>query len=294
MRVALIGCVKMSAGILTAISTVTETTIVGVVTRSASPLNSDFCDLSTVANDIGAPVLSLEQHDAVKMCQWLIQQQPDLIFCAGWSYLLPKSLIDFPPMGVVGFHPAKLPQNRGRHPLIWTLALGLKETASTFFLMDEGADSGDIISQVPLIIPEAMKAGELYDLVSQTAQTQAIDIVQSAATGSLTYVAQDHSQANIWRKRSKLDGEIDWRMSAETIANLVRALGTPYPGAHCVQDAKDAKIWHATSVEKNVPANIEPGRVLEIREKSLLVKCGVGAVWLIEHELTIPKVGSVL
>jgi len=37
------------------------------------------------------------------------------------------------PLGVVGFHPAALPANRGRHPLIWALFLGLKKTASTFF-----------------------------------------------------------------------------------------------------------------------------------------------------------------
>ena len=36
-------------------------------------------------------------------------------------------------MGVLGFHPSELPKNRGRHPLIWALALGLKKSASTFF-----------------------------------------------------------------------------------------------------------------------------------------------------------------
>ena len=47
----------------------------------------------------------------------------------------------------MGYHPAELPYNRGRHPIIWALALGLKSTASTFFYMKEGADDGDIISQ---------------------------------------------------------------------------------------------------------------------------------------------------
>ena len=31
-------------------------------------------------------------------------------------------------MGVVGFHPALLPNNRGRHPLIWAKALGLDKS----------------------------------------------------------------------------------------------------------------------------------------------------------------------
>jgi len=63
------------------------------------------------------------------------------------SSLLKKELLSLPPNGVLGYHPAKLPQNRGRHPLIWSLVLGLEESASTFYFMDEGADSGDILSQ---------------------------------------------------------------------------------------------------------------------------------------------------
>ena len=50
-------------------------------------------------------------------------------------------------MGILGYHPSLLPFNRGRHPIIWALALGLKETGSTFFFMDENADTGDIVSQ---------------------------------------------------------------------------------------------------------------------------------------------------
>ena len=70
----------------------------------------------------------------------------------GWSRIIGKELLAVPPKGIVGYHPAALPANRGRHPIIWALALGLKETASTFFFMDNGADSGPIISQKSLII----------------------------------------------------------------------------------------------------------------------------------------------
>ena len=69
---------------------------------------------------------------------WIKSLNPDIIFCFGWSNLLKKDILTLAPMGVLGFHPSKLPQNRGRHPLIWALALGLKKSASTFFFMDEG------------------------------------------------------------------------------------------------------------------------------------------------------------
>jgi methionyl-tRNA formyltransferase len=63
-------------------------------------------------------------------------------FCLGWSNLLKAEILKAAPLGVIGFHPAALPANRGRHPLIWALGLGLDETATTFFFMDKGADRG--------------------------------------------------------------------------------------------------------------------------------------------------------
>ena len=80
-------------------------------------------------------------------------------------------------MGIVGYHPAALPSNRGRHPLIWALVLGLTETASTFFFMDEGADSGDILDQRPVSILPSDDAKSLYERISQVAISQIRDFV---------------------------------------------------------------------------------------------------------------------
>jgi len=45
----------------------------------------------------------------------------------GWSNLIKKELLNLTKWGVVGYHPTKLPFNKGIHPLIWTLALRLKK-----------------------------------------------------------------------------------------------------------------------------------------------------------------------
>ena len=89
--------------------------------------------------------------------------------------------MDLPLLGVIGFHPAALPANRGRDPIIWALVLGLQETASTFFFMDEGADSGDIISQEYLIITDSDDAGILYEKITQTALKQLREFVPRLA-----------------------------------------------------------------------------------------------------------------
>jgi methionyl-tRNA formyltransferase len=72
---------------------------------------------------------------------WIRAKVPDVIFCFGWSKLLKQKLLKLAPLEVVGFQPAALHANRGRHPVLWALVLGLYKTASTFFFMEEGRDS---------------------------------------------------------------------------------------------------------------------------------------------------------
>ena len=54
----------------------------------------------------------------------------------------------------IGTHPTALPFNRGRHPLHWVIDLGISETKLSFFKMDEGVDTGNIILQCPFQIDE--------------------------------------------------------------------------------------------------------------------------------------------
>jgi methionyl-tRNA formyltransferase len=208
---------------------------------------------------------------------------PDVIFCFGWSRLIREPLLSLPALGVIGFHPASLPANRGRHPIIWALVLGLDETASTFFRMDSGADSGDIVSQIRLAINPSDNARTLYDRITTLAMKQLRDFVPRLANGSIQPMSQDHSLANTWRKRGVADGRIDWRMSASSIHNLVRGLTRPYVGAHFDYDHQAIKVWQ-TDTELNVPVNLEPGKVLQVNKNSLLVKAGTDAIWLLDYD----------
>ena len=117
-----------------------------------------------------------------------------MIYCFGWS-LLDESL-SIAPLGVMGFHPAKLPQNRGRHPIIWALALGLDETASTFFKMDLGADSGAILSQEVIEIKPNDNATSLYENILTVAERQVQEFtIELANDDEVIFQEQDHDSA---------------------------------------------------------------------------------------------------
>ncbi len=87
--------------------------------------------------------------------------------------------MEIPKIGVIGYHPSALPANRGRHPIIWAIALGLNETASTFFFMDECADSGDVLSQAIISIEDSDDPRSLYTKVILSAMNQIEEFMPS-------------------------------------------------------------------------------------------------------------------
>lgn len=296
MRIVFIGCVKFSYAILLHLldSVTTSISLSGIVTRRQSAFNADFYSLEDLAKARNINCFIAEGNDQKAIADWMRSIRPDVVYCFGWSYLLSQEILSIPPLGVIGYHPAALPRNRGRHPIVWALVLGLLETASTFFFMDECADSGDILSQQSVSISNHDDAEMLYGKLTDTALRQISEFTAQLASNSYPRVPQDHSKANYWRKRSKLDGQIDWRMSAISIHNLVRALARPYPGAHCVHNEEEVKIWKSELVEESA-LNSEPGKILRISGRTIWIKCGEGVLLLLSHEFAeIPEKGSYL
>ena len=268
--------------------------IVGVCTKEKSNFNSDFANLTPLCNINSIPLKYIEDITSIENVNWVQNLNPDIIFCFGWSSLIKNELLSLPKMGVVGYHPAALPQNRGRHPLIWALTLGLEKSASTFFFMEEGADDGDILSQKEFEILYEDDAKSLYDKVSNIALSQIEEFLPKLQNYSFQRVKQNHDKANIWRKRGKADGKIDFRMTSNAIYNLVRALTKPYIGAHIEYNGQDISIWKVEEInfDKN---NIEFGKVIENDKKMIVVKTYDGAIKIVEHDFKeLPKVGEYL
>lgn len=289
MRAVFIGCVEMSAIFLAHLRTL-PIEIVGVVTRYNPTFNSDFQSLS------GSNVFHADDNSLRSLGGYLASLAPDIVFCCGWSSLLPADVLRIPRLGVIGFHPSLLPMNRGRHPIIWALALGLERTGSTFFLMNEKPDAGPIISQRRIPIGPDDCARDLYERIAKVGCEQLTEIVANKFQGNATLaIPQDDLRASLWRKRSEKDGRIDFRMSAESIRNLVRALSQPYPGAHIETQEGNVKVWMARNGGHSA-LQAEPGKVLDHALNAVLVQCGDNSViWLTQHEFEeLPAIGIYL
>ncbi len=268
--------------------------IVGICTKKKSDFNSDFKDLTPLCKKADIPFKYIDDINSNENIAWIRSLSPDIIFCFGWSNLIKKDLLGLPKMGVVGYHPALLPKNRGRHPLIWALALGLNDSGSTFFFMTEGTDDGDILSQEKIEILYEDDAKSLYNKVSNVALKQIETFLPKLQNTSFKTIKQNNDLANVWRKRGKVDGKIDFRMTSRAIYNLVRALTKPYVGAHVEYNGQDISIWKVEEVEFD-QNNIEFGKVLENDGKSIMVKTYDKAIKIIDHGFKeLPKVGEYL
>ena len=231
MKMLFIGTVEFSYAALKKLLSL-NVDIVGVATKVKSAFNADFVDLTPLCEKNNLPFRHIQDINDKNTVDWIQDLKPDVIFCFGWLRRLKSDLLNLAPLGVLGYHSTALPANRGRHPTIWALVLGLEEKASTFFFMDEGADSGDILSQRRIEISKKDDAGTLYQRMIETALEQMEEFVPWLASGDYQRIPQDHSKASDWRKRGKRDGRIDWRISAISIHNFVRGLTKPYVGAH--------------------------------------------------------------
>ncbi|HYO91235.1 MAG TPA: methionyl-tRNA formyltransferase, partial [Pyrinomonadaceae bacterium] len=156
---------------------------------------------------------------------------PDLILVNSYSMLLRDEVLAVPPFGAVNVHGALLPQYRGSNPMQWALINNETETGVTMHYMDSNFDTGDIIAQrrVPIFFEDTWLS--VRDRIGEATEAMLAEEMPRLLSRTNTRTPQDEKLARHHRRRRPEDGLVDWRQSALSIYNLVRALVRPLPGA---------------------------------------------------------------
>ena len=215
---------------------------------------------------------------------------PDFIFVVGWSQLVSSKIVSVSKRGTIGFHPAKLPKDRGRSVLAWQIAEGYAETALTMFYIDEGIDSGDIIAQERIKIEFNDYILDVLKKVNTATFNILVAYFPLLLQAKAPRIKQDSSKATYRRLRTDKDGFINWDRNTIDIYNLIRAIAYPYPKAWTIYKGKQVKINKAEPInflERTLYKFEKSGTILGyLKSSGYLVKTrdGIIAIDEIEHE----------
>jgi methionyl-tRNA formyltransferase len=168
--------------------------------------------------------------------------RPDLFVVAAYGQILPKSLLEIPRYGAINVHASLLPKYRGAAPIAWAILRGERVTGVTIMRMDEGMDTGDILSQKEVLLEEGETAETLHDKLAFLGAPFLLETVSKMKRGEVTPIRQDSSQVIYAPPLKKEDGRIDWRREAVEIDRQVRAF-SPWPGAYTSVEGQFLKIY---------------------------------------------------
>ncbi len=228
----------------------------------------------------GLPVLQPEKVRESEFQAKLALLKPDLIVVVAFGQLLPKVLLDLPPLGCINVHASLLPYYRGAAPIHWAVMKGEEVTGVTTMYMDIGMDTGDMILKAEVPIGKDDTTGILHDRLKEEGAKLLSDTIKLIAAKQGKGTPQDHDKATYASMLRREIEVIDWQKSAESIHNLVRGLN-PWPGSYCTYQDKPLKTWQTKVYDKN-ERTTTPGKVSKITGDGFVVETGQGTIELLE------------
>src|SRR5436305_5050429 len=193
-----------------------------------SSINSSIIEL---AKERDIPVWEVRQLSNPEIIKVLAAYQPDMICVACFSKRIPRAILDIPRLGCLNVHPSLLPENRGPEPIFWTFREGNQRTGVTIHLMDEGMDSGAIVAQEVIEIPDGIGYTQLEEQSAELGGRLLARSVCDLYNGVAVPVMQDETKSSYHASPSDDDFVVpvaEW--SAQHVYNFicgVASWGTP-------------------------------------------------------------------
>ena len=198
----------------------------------------------------------------------------DVAVVVAYGLLLPKPILLSPKLGCVNIHASLLPRWRGAAPIQRAIMDGDDETGVCIMKMNEGLDTGPILSSTKIQILE----NDTSKVLSKRLSLEGAKLIVKVLDSFSSHSAQDQPTKGITyaKKIDKSEAKIDWSLSAETIDRKIRAL-SPFPGAWTEINGERVKLLASKVIDKEN----EPGIVLD---KGFSIACGQKAVEITEAQ----------
>lgn len=219
--------------------------------------------------------------EAARQAHELLHATPhDVMVVAAYGLILPRSILDIPRLGCVNIHASLLPRWRGAAPIHRAIEAGDHETGITIMQMEEGLDTGPMLSMASIPIAPDDTTGSLHDKLADLGGTMIVETLRKLERNTLSAVPQPEAGVTYAAKITKEEAGLDFSQSAECLARKIRAFN-PFPGASTLFGQVPIKIWQAEVAAPSPVAS--PGQVLAADgQNGVLVVCGEGVLRLTE------------
>lgn len=205
--------------------------------------------VKVTAENHGIPVYqpdSLKNEDSAEFIRNL---KPDAIIVVAYGKILPKNILNIAKHGCINVHGSILPKYRGAAPIQWAVLNGDRETGVSIMQMDEGLDTGDILSVRKVEIGINDTSEIMFEKLSVIGADELLKTLDDIENGCVTTVKQPVGDFFYAEKITKSLSVIDWKESAFNIHNKVRGLQS-WPCAVTAINGKNVKIHETRLSDK--------------------------------------------
>lgn len=274
MKLLFVGTPEVAATVLEKISS--ECEIVLVITRedSAQGRRQQLVPspVALKAQELGLKTLKVNRFSA-EVEALIIDSGAQRAVVVAYGALVPRSSLGL--FSWWNLHFSLLPLWRGATPLQHSL---IKKTGQgiTLFELDEGMDTGPIISQLAVPLPDDVPAGDLLLNLASAGTELILDALRSQPSPE-----EQVGETSLAPKISRAEAKIDFGLSAIEIQRRVFALN-PEPMAWTFAGKTEIRIlaakalgnvdWNSLASQSNEPGSIER------RKGQVLVYCGHGTL----------------
>jgi len=213
----------------------------------------------------------------------------DIAVSINYTGVLPGSIIDLFPLGVLNAHGGDLPRYRGNACQAWAILNGEDRIGLCIHKMIGGElDSGDIVARDYLTIDQCTKVAQAWQWMSARIPSLMKEAVENLFLDSgyiLERQSKDPQDALRCYPRRPEDGRINWSKSAIDVLRLVNASNKPYAGAFCDFEGDKIIIWDAELVEEDENFCAVPGQVTTVGSDFVEVACSTGKLRVLSVEV---------
>ena len=236
------------------------------------------------ALELGLEVYQPDNINSDEALKILNEIKPDFLIVVAYGQILKRSVLDIPSIDSLNVHASLLPKYRGAAPINWSIINGEEETGVTIMKVEEGLDTGDMISKGIVPILEDDDATSIHDKLSKLGGELLVSTLKDIIEEKAVYTPQNDEDSSYAPMLYKDTGKIDWNKSAREIFNHVRGL-TPWPGTFTYYNDSLVKVHKVRLSEKT--AQGEPGQIIEVSKDGVFVNAKDRV--LIIEELQFPN-----